>query len=923
MRPEKLTLQGFATYCDKTEIDFTLLGKKGLYLITGDTGAGKTTIFDAIMYALFGIPTGSLRKEGMLRSSFADDKTPTQVELVFSYRNQRYRIKRNPTYSRQSLRGTGITEEKACAELELSDGSVITGLRPVDAKIRELLGVDENQFSQIAMIAQGEFRKVLTADTQSRQDIFRKLFKTDNFQRLQFALKDRSIQINRLYDDSKKTLVSLLERIKGGDNNSLMDLVEKGRETRALDPVLLEELEKFIEADTSLASSIEKTKNELDEKLNKIRLKTQSIQNLTLAKNTLKADEEKLSTLETQLSQAQNRLEEEKSKDRKILEDQAAILQEKLGDYDQLEEKENALEKLDQDIAENESTFSQIAGDLKTKTDEVASQEKEIHALADSGAALEKARSELEKLRNQYKDLDSLEKSLKELEENKKDYEVKKTEYDKAMENKLSASRQFDALFCAFNEAQAGFLAKDLKEGSPCPVCGSTSHPHLATLSDQAPSQAELEDAKEKRSVAENTALDKASLLKEISGKVEESQKQILATLKELLGEVKLDEAFDKVLSEKEDVSNRGKEVSGEVKALEESNQRKEKLEEELAANKRDVEALNSKREEILPRLEGMKAQKKSDSKQIEEIKAGLDFSSREEAQNHLTTLNSQIDSMKADLEEAQNQYTTALSSVKETKGSITSQKAHIQSLEKEVEEGLSLETLNQQESELSDQKEKIQREDKEVFNRQESNREVLQALKDNEKDREELSRKYALVSALSDTANGRISGKAKIELETYVQMTYFDRIIKRANLRFMIMSRGQFELIRREESGMVSKSGLELDVVDHYNGGKRPVQSLSGGESFEASLALALGLSDEIQCSSGGIQLDCMFVDEGFGSLDSQNLEQAVRALESVSQGNKLVGIISHVDELENKIGPKIIVTKDKGKSSHARVEV
>ncbi|MDE7310413.1 MAG: AAA family ATPase [Eubacterium sp.] len=1418
MKPVRLLLSAFGPYAGETEIDFEQFGAQGLYLITGDTGAGKTTIFDAISFALYGEASGEVRRAEMFRSKYAKEDVPTYVKLTFDYRGKRYTVRRNPEYMRPKGRGTGYTLQRAEAELtypETDGRAPVTKAKEVTKAVTELIGLDRRQFAQIAMIAQGDFQKLLLAGTEERIGIFRQIFKTGMYKNLQEQLKAAEGDKRRAYEELKRSINQYMESILCGDDTPAAERMQKlsegkfdGRIAEGLDVLeqmcieeqaavaaldeKTEKLEAQIQKEDQLIGNIHKIK-EQREKLaaNELALKEQQPE-LALAKERLqKAQQEAqecaplalkikeqqdhlllfdslqaekdAQQADTQTMEKENGLREELGARRQQLDQQLQAYTQKLQGLSAAGEEKERLERQKADtvrslnsirqqreellaeVQKEQKTTEQIAvetkqaaqiaeqvqelleqirrlegednlllqaQELKQKLEEqqgvLSREQEEQQAAAKETAQIKKAQEELarrkarmeqaadrrseelEQLKNagerkvqagerakeaafnlqmfqeqansiavleqeaerqknayvqmlaqfeqqqkqlerwkdeweQAKDADALlfklEQQNKELSEQKKvhaelsrqlELSAKRQEellaaqeaYRKAAQEKEQAAARYREMEQCFLDAQAGILARGLKEGEHCPVCGSEHHPLLARVPDTVPKREELEREKEQldllhtkterlsvqaghlaerlaeqRQSAEELAevlfgnnketqkewqdqlLEKQRQLKAaekelkaavkaaqqqkirkeeldglladneaelkkqnqslqqksqeaaaVNGKLEEKGRQfaqsisqlalpeqltgntaqIQAYLQQLLDQY--EEQLRQAQADKKRLDELEKQAEGAEAEKQRLNQQAADMQEQLAAISGQEKALQKQvsldllkaakiledaqaalqlpQKQALPEsldqcLRRMQESKQASLQYIEAIKANISKralleSQKQEKEQRLASRQEQLLELEKELEvvknrreekkkqlrqtlgqlqqdaaekalteqaekalaeaageleqlvnqisdtekklarkqlletqipELQKQLRLLADQIQQTEVLLERKKAQIQARAEKIENFLqqlgteqkeqaqaqikaltirkktleeTLDKAQQQytgcqtkterllaaietiKSQLNDAGEAADMQEAAVLERKEQllqekarlrvrrdeknhaysvNRDIYRKVKEKQADIASVEETYIWVHALSETANGSLNGKPKIELETYVQMAYFDRILRRANLRLMTMSSGQYELKREEDSGSLKgKVGLELCVIDHYNATQRSVKTLSGGETFEASLALALGLSDEIQSYAGGIQMDSMFVDEGFGSLDEEALSQAMKALVRLTEGNRLVGVISHVSELKEQIERKIIVTKcrekDGGVNSRIAIE-
>ena len=914
MRPNKLIMSAFGPYAGRVTVELEKLGRNGLYLITGDTGAGKTTIFDAITYALYGEASGENRESSMFRSKYADAETPTEVELYFTYAGKDYYVKRNPEYERPKSRGEGSTTEKANAELHLPDGKVITKLREVNSAIIEIMGIDRNQFTQIAMIAQGDFLKLLLATTDERKKIFQKLFKTQSYWVLQEKLKSESASLSRERDAIKSSIEQYINGVVCDEENPLFTEVRDAKNGELPIMEITELIEKLIARDEEREKEISSQKEKFTKEADEIKTRVAKSEDIASAKSDMKKNEAEFaeeSAREKELGE-NLRAEEAKLPEAKRLTEAAAKINVLLPDYDEL--------------AKKQKTFSDNDRFLKNATEKTEVAEKridilaeEIRALCDEAKSLEKCGEERMKLEVEKSKLCELKENIEKLRANISDvlvsakrYSDANSVYMKKYDDALARDGELKEKTRIYLDAQAGILADTLEQGKPCPVCGSTSHPCVATKPMDVPAKEELDNLQNDLNIANEDANKARAEAGKLKGALAEKEEKARKVIAEIIGDYSIEDAKDAIAVRLSEIDSEIGIYEKKIKEAETGCARKAEIDELLPKKSEMLEDAKTELSQIADAVKLKIAENISLDKQIVQLREKLSFETKEDAEKQITLIFSEV----GKIERAYNDAANASNANKEKLASLKSARDEIQ---KRIGNGAEIDCEAEKEKLrlLSEKYSELEKREKEIHSFITSNRFSLENVMKKLSEIRAVEERWTWVKSLSDTANGNISGREKIMLETYIQTTYFDRIIARANMRLLVMTGGQYELKRRREAANNrSQSGLELDVIDHYNGTERSVKTLSGGESFKASLSLALGLSDEIQSSAGGIRLDTMFVDEGFGSLDEESLSQAIRALSALAEGDRLVGIISHVAGLREKIEHKIVITKTSGES-------
>ena len=920
MRPLKLKISGFGPYAGTQELDFTVLGTGGLYLITGDTGAGKTTIFDAITFALFGEASGNSREPGMLRSKYAKPEDPTGVELTFAYDGKEYTVKRSPEYERAKKSGNGFTKQLAEAQLTYPDGRIITKQREVDKAVGEIIGLTREQFSQVSMISQGDFRKLLQADTKERQKIFRDIFGTGYYVTLQNRLNDEAADLHRKLSGAEASRQQYISGITCNEDSLLFLDVKRARDGGMLTADVMELLGKLLAEDKKTQDGLAAKLAEVETRLEQTNAQLTQAAAYTKAKNTLAEQQAKetqtlaaLETAKAALEAAQATIPEQETLGKQIAE--IDLL---LPSYDELTTKTADLRKKQKDLGTAQNAEKTAQESIFALTGEITAMKAERKGLDTVSAEKEKLTGEKQRLTEEKKKLQAFTQSLGILDTQRKQLAKKQEDYRKADAQSTNKRQVYEALNKAFLDEQAGILAVGLAAGIPCPVCGSTEHPCLAVMSENAPTEEAVKQAKEAYETAQNRTNNASAAASAQRGVVSANEEKLRQEAEVLLPGIKFEEVHpgveDRVFRQARQIAA----LDEQITMLEAREARREKLDEQIPEKENALAAARDTQTQAREQCAALATAIDETQKQIAGLQEKLRFADKAEAQAQKTALQKKLADLKNALAHAQTDNNTA-------KEALAGIRSAIQQLQAQLAEGCEIETeaLEEEKAALTEQKKEIADRQKELHARLTTNEKAQTNIAAKAEEMARLEEKYAWVRALSDTANGKISGKDKIMLETYIQTTYFDRILQRANLRLLKMSGGQYDLKRRRKAeNMRGQSGLELDIVDHVNGTERSVNTLSGGEAFLASLALALGLSDEVQMSTG-IKLDTLFVDEGFGSLDSESLNKAYNTLAGLTEGNRLVGIISHVAELKERIDRQIVVIKQKTGGSSAAIVI
>lgn len=923
MKPLKLTMSAFGSYAGKNVIDFTGQ-QQGIFLITGDTGAGKTTIFDAITYALYNQTSGGERNGNMMRSQYAQPETETYVELEFLYRGQTYRVRRNPDYKiTKTLKNGKIREQKVphSVELTLPDGTVFPEKKnATDAKIIEILGLTADQFSQIVMIAQGDFLKLLYTKSDERKMIFSKLFRTDIYWKIQENLRRKSMEMDeriqendRAFEQEKSRIIPLPE----SEELPLDELVERLRE-RVKDALKEQNLRR---------ANVEE--------LNKKITKYEEINKLFVSLEKIRQTGKELEARQAESKERRQQIENARKADKVLVAEQQNLRQQQ-----EVEQSAQAIAKMTETLANDQEMFETLKTQLQEaeaeQKREAADIQKKMLALEQSFPsyeALQNARSEEQQAKKVWEDLGKTseesfykkEAGIAALKEQQKRQEQVVEQTKKNWEQtSLSASesaKHYEHIYEAFLKEQAGILAENLSAGCPCPVCGSTIHPDPAKLSDHAVTELEVEQAKKTRAAAE----EKRDLAY-AAFEAEKTEKQKLAQAVEK-------EEADFVLAQTIAKQQRKEAEQNYVSLQKTAEQIREKLvypslaeakkqyaamqkaleaaEQEIAKKRKKVselaEAMNTLKGQKLAEEENQKTAKKLAVKTEKEYAKLLEKSGFVSEETYHLAILPERSRSKLEREE------------KEYESQCLKQQSEQKLLEKQVSGKTYTDTteLNEQ---LKAEKQALKEAEKtymELHTAYENDRSVLQNCAVYLEKGKKLESEDQVIKSLSKTANGRLSGSAKIDFETYIQRQYFKQIIHEANKRLLTMSNHQFILKLKEEAntGRKTNEGLDLSVYSLVTDSERDVKTLSGGESFLAALAMALGLSDIVERSAGAIHPDMMFIDEGFGSLDAQSRQQAIEVLAELAGDSRMVGIISHVTELKEQIDRKLVVSRtDKG---------
>lgn len=922
MRPIKLVLSAFGPYASKIELDLSKLGENGVYLITGDTGAGKTTIFDAITFALFGKPSGDIRDVKTLRSEYAKEEIETYVELDFVYHDEEYHIYRRPEYTYTHVQKNGEVKQRSKATdayLILPNGERIVKPTEVTKQVEQLLGMKRDQFRQIAMIAQGSFLEILNADTKERGKLFEKVFMTSKYSVLMDRLNQMAKESYLALNDAKLRLQQIISDVRVPE--ILQEQYAQTLETFAMDDIqpVYDLLDKIITRSKESTEKLQRQKAQVQNQLQKSRKeeteKTKQLQDLLSLEKLLKEKPAKEEKANLYAERVKNDGEKYHIQIDALKKEQAQIEHE-LPEYE-------SLTKLSTKLAEIKKQISIISKDLETKInfkkqldEDIALKQKEAHTLTDSELSLNKVilkEEEIEKKISAFRHASMIQSNY----QNAINALKEKTQLlQESTDRKVILQKQYDDAQISYFANQAGLLALRLTKGEPCPVCGSLEHPHPASHSNKLVTEEEINQYKKKVNQAEKEYQITSKACADASLKMNALQNELELVLKSVTEETVsfedvqlfIDEHTVQLKKEEKEISTRIKQLQQQSKHYQELQKMIPQLQQKFTAISEEVSQNQIAQTKLSVEYEQLQ-------KQVQEITAKLKYTSETEAKNRILMITKQI-------LEYQQQINRLESESKLAMDELVYVSAQIDMLKGKVSSSI---------DEIPNQQKQLKILQTEIENLQVQQEEILKCIHDTqmyESDAQDTKKKvksesddyqtklsrYHSMKELADVAmgNGR-SSKEKITLQEYVQIAYLDRMIHKANERYLSMSNQQYQLVRSAGTkDKRSHEALDLDVIDFSNGSIRPVSSLSGGESFIASLALALGMSDEIQSQAGGIQIDTMFIDEGFGTLDQDSLNNAIQTLMNLSGENRLVGIISHVKELKERIYKGIIVTKD-----------
>lgn len=1033
MKPIQLTMSAFGPFAGEQSLRFSDLGDHGLFLISGDTGAGKTTIFDAICFALFGKVSGSMRGEDSVRSDFAAPSVQTYVDLIFSHRGISYQIRRNPRYQRPKKRGAGTVEEKPDATLRrCSDSAVLaSGMKEVTAQVEEILGVDVTQFKQISMIAQGEFLRLLTADSKSRADIIRSVFETGKLRDLERDLKDKLRQAESAMQGTETRMSQLTDNLILPEDSELDAL--RGQ---LLDlPQLLDGISQWDESQAEQQRLLTDEEQQLDKKARE----------LHTAADQAERDNQTLDRLH-QSRQEYTALTNRDGEMRELLHrtEQAERAARIAGDHDREQSASNRAVKAESDCRETAKLLRELQQQLPTvqrKAETAAereneaseridperltlrSMEQEYRALEDLRAACGQRRREAEQQRSAWNkfaqqqsqlenqleqakqtaeqtvsaqtevarlsaqldqqaarltQISSLQDAMKRIRLQQTELERAVSAYEQAECTFVESDRRCGEAERLWSRAQAGVLAQTLREGEPCPVCGSLHHPMPAACMDGAPTEEQLNALREARETSQSKMNACALSCQEYRTALEKDTGQMDQTMTALFGtplsEEELREREQKERGRQSALQQRKTQAELDAKRYAQAKQTMETVEASLISVRgtclkqqhRSEEADNlllqtetvcKTRQEALPYPTWDEAKKRLDEldqmrREIQEAMEQADREYRlklsacektqtllESRRQYQTETTQTLQAAKRDWERIRteagflddadwmsariepDELDKIRRMLEEHRDARTGLAAQMKELERAAQ-GLAYRNLDQIQEQIAQTEERraaCRGQLSRIRHRRETNAELVRQLREREKERQKQRDEVASLCELSQTANGELGGgKERISFEKYVQAVYFEQVLERANVRMRIMSAGRYELCRRlQAKDRRAQAGLDLDVLDHHTGRLRDVKTLSGGESFLGALSLALGLSDVIQRCAGGVSVETVFIDEGFGSLDSSALEQVLRVLMTLSEGQRQIGIISHVAELQERIDRQIVVHRERFGSS------
>ncbi len=918
MRPINITISAFGPFAELTEIPLNKLGEDGLYLITGDTGAGKTTVFDAICFALYGEASGIFRsKASDYRCTYAEPSTPTFVKYEFEYNSKRYLITRNPEYEKPKLKKEGTTKEIAKAELVLPSGEVISRVGDVNRAVEELIGLTYNQFTQISMLAQGEFQKLLNADTKERIEIFRRIFNTQLYQTFGLRLKDRFFALEKDYNEQKRAINQYIESISYSDDDGINLRIDELKVSGVFSTdEICSILEHICASDTLLQKKLLNDISSLDKQIEGLTSSITVAKGIEAAANELNLRTEQLIKLNEKAAALNIALSNAQGKQplREQILSKIGIINNEMPEYERLTDLLNEGKLVSERLKLSSKRLTALQMQIDSYDRELSKQKSEMSELEGSDVLLMEARHNYELQINRYELLKELDDSVKKLKIAESELQSSRESYMSARSTFADATAKHNRLEQLFFDAQAGILALRLADGVPCPVCGSVEHTCRATLPEGAPNEDCLKASKSELDSLQAKTQQSAIFAEKCSVAYKALKNEIDANAKKLLE----GNSFEAVNAELSVCISRKSELMATIAALDLRVKRKEKLSKSIPLLEQQLDNANTEAVQLSSSVSALNEKRSQLLSQYNDTISRLQFKSFNEAQDALNELQSRAEQIKKEIELAEYDFNECKEKLHRTQERVSALNDTVKTAQK-----YNLDELNDSMLKADALRKSTRLEHQRISIRLATNSDILNAIRKVSEHLNKLAEQIKNIAALSNTANGALSKKDKLLFETYIQMTWFDRVIIMANLRFAQMTGGQYRLIRRTcAENKISQSGLDLNIIDYKNGTTRSVKTLSGGESFKASLSLALGLSDVVQSISGGVHLDAMFIDEGFGSLDGESLSQAMSVLRQLSDSNRSVAIISHVNELKSCIDRQLIISKDSNGISRIKIE-
>jgi exonuclease SbcC len=948
MRPLKLTMTNFGPYQGTQTIDFRALGENGLYLITGPTGSGKSTIFDAICFALYGKPSKNGRDSKTLRNTYAKDDEITSVALEFSHGSKSYSISRfiladdtaneteadseNKTDENNKKKNVKKKTEKSedkkskdpflkCLETDETIASTKTGITKA---VEQILGIQIDQFRTIVMIAQGDFYKLISAKTSERKTILQQIFDTSFINAFQKKIKARAKEIDDNCQSLQNELKVQIQNIKADDFPDFSIYKEQQREfvKNPQKENTLSFLQDVIDKQKDAQENSDQEHKDFQKKITEITKQIEAVKNQQNIKEQIADHEKKKEENETNLPSLQNAL---------------AVLQASKPQYDEMDQRIPVLKEKTKEFKKQDELNTQIDKDTKeaaflaaqndnTKKqkedllNKIQSSEKRLEELVDIYTQQFKVQNALDTLHNQKQKLSGLKTLHKDFSKVQKDLKQAQKAKEHAQEGVSQANYTYNSVWNSYLANTASRLAKDLKEGERCPVCGALHHPDPAKEAHDHDvfSLEQVNEAQDE--IKKATDVLSKTITKESSLKTrqDELENQLRKNSLELLKNFDLNTLENQIEKQSDIYNSQEKDLADDLSRISKEIEEKKNLEEKLPFQKEQVQNLEQEHTERETQIALISQKIQSNTKLYQESLEKLQYKTLKEHEEEIFSLQKKVNTFKKDLEEHTKK-------VLDCEKQIDSYKDHISNMRSLLKDVPDID-LDKKSQQLQDLKEKDDSLLKEQGRRKGyiiENEKLKKTIDELFADFEEVDTKYRWMQELSDTANGTLNGSQKLDFQAFYQAEYFKQILQCANRYFLQMTNGKYELIYRQDAGNnVSLSGLEISVRD-YNKKDREASTLSGGESFLASLSLALGLSDCVQQEAGGFILDTMFVDEGFGTLDDETLQTVLSALKELSKNGRLVGLISHVSELKKSISKQIVIESNKSGTSRAKVIV